>query len=525
MRLKQVLKMDDSKYNETFSPRTKEILKDGLLLKTTEALALQNANNYNFARRIAQEVALIFAGQAIKQLDVGHKVRAYSHLGILAPAGIGKDFAWDLIEESGIYPTGQIKVTRLDNVTEAALSGTIFESTFVPPPTVTYDVIAVMEAATLLSGSNAASLTASLRAMLEKGQYNRRMAKIAKLSEFIETGEEKAKKYVKQQMEKWEKRGMVLDLEQCSINVTTTSSWIISSAKFGSEVANKSLLSMGDINRFRWRTYLPSREERIQITTEVGSIPPTIVNSSERDACAHAWRATISNLKQLCPTGLVVPKDSQSHYERKNIWSETLNEINEQYSEFSKPQYFDELVSLRYSSEFYRLMYQHAALKQFARTSGSDFCFPDKFVIEKEDGQFAKQLWLNEYVPGIIDVVNDILRHQPKSGGSKGSKSALGKEIVLERLKKGSAKREELLKLCENKGISSYLLDNKILPELLADDLIVQISHGWYALKGKEQPIRIEECKKESEAKQDDTISPEEEFLELSEECKLEGED
>jgi hypothetical protein len=484
--------------DHALSQQATDILKSGQLLKTTEELTLQDSNNYDFARRIAQEVSLIFAGQAIKFLDIGHPVRAYSHLGILAPAGIGKDFAWDIIQDSGIFPTDQIKVGRVDNVTEAALSGTIVDSTIVPPPTVTHDVIAVMEASTLLSGSNAASLTASLRAMLEKGQYTRRLAKIAKLPEIIAKGDEKDKKYIESQIAKWGEKGMVVDVDQCAIEVKTTSSWIISSATFGTQIANKSLLSLGDINRLRWRTFLPNMEERIKITTEIGSLPPVTVNPEKRAACKEAWSATISNLKQVCRDGLVISRDDQSYYDRKNIWTETLNEIKEEYTEFKSADYFNEIVSLRYRTEFIRLMYQHAAFKQFARASGYDFAFPTKFILDnKEDGAFAKELWIKEYVPGIIEIVNDINRGQAKSGSQRVTKTAIGKSIVIERLKDGPAKRDELVKLCDAKSISPYLLDNKILPELLGAESIVQINHGWYALKDSE--LQKEDADKEPE--------------------------
>jgi len=81
----------------------RRILLDGRLLRTIESLALQHSNKFDFARRIIQEFALILAGRLIRYLNVGKRDRAYSHAGIYAPLGTGKDYSWRLIENSGIY--------------------------------------------------------------------------------------------------------------------------------------------------------------------------------------------------------------------------------------------------------------------------------------------------------------------------------------------------------------------------------------------------------------------------------------
>lgn len=104
------------------------ILLDGRLLLTIESLALQLSNKFDFARRIIQEFTLILAGQLIKYLNVGQRDRAYSHAGIYTPPGLGKDYSWRLIENCGIFPFDIIRIRRMENITEAALIGTITEN-------------------------------------------------------------------------------------------------------------------------------------------------------------------------------------------------------------------------------------------------------------------------------------------------------------------------------------------------------------------------------------------------------------
>jgi hypothetical protein len=402
-----------------------------------------------------------------------------------------KVYAWSIATNSGIFPSGKFRITKLDNITEAVLEGTIFENKIVPPPTVTEDIIAVMEAATLLSGPNAAALSADLRAMLEKGEYSRRLAKIGKLDEMIQTAaDDKKIGYILSQMTEFEKIGMKIVTKTCEIQIKTTTSWIISSASFGSHAANnKSLLSMGDLNRFRWRSYLPSRDERLQITSEVGSLPPVICNSTKRTICNEAWITTIDSLRKLSIDNFAVPRDEQSYLGRKNSWDEMIKEAKDKHKKLESETYYNQIVNMRTRAEFTRLMYQHAALKQFARDTGTDCSFPEKFIIDyKEDGEFAKTLCINEYKPTLIDVIHDIVGNQTKAYSCRITKTTIGEQVVLERLKTGHAKRDELVKLCEAQGISQYTLDNQILPYLLNQARIKRLDHGSYALLEQTQP-------------------------------------
>jgi hypothetical protein len=474
------------------NPEAKKILKDGALLETTEALALQVSNDYDFARRIIEEISLIYSGQIIKRLNIGQPDRAYSHAGFYAPPGLGKDFGWKIAASSGILPTDTFRLTKLENVTEAALSGSINELTLVLPPTVTEDVIFVGEYATLNRRSSAAAITADMRAILESGQYSRRLVKIGRLKEELQTNPDSSQaKYVKRQLVDYEKYGMHIDLNKCEISVKSTTSWVVASARFGAESQyGRSLLSMGDINRYRWRSYLPEREERLKITSLIGSLPPITVDAGAKIACREAWATLISSMRKSDVNGLVVPRDEQSFHERQRIWDETQELVMDTFqNEMHDEVYFSQLFNMRTRAEFTRVMYQHAALKQYARNTGGDFCLPEKFVIDyNEDGEFAKQYWLSEYVPSMIDVINDVLR--TTSITKKSQRETLTSriiEIVTDRLANGRAKREELVELLKAKGIKYYLLDSKVLPLLIEREIIIRDSFGYYSLAEKSQ--------------------------------------
>lgn len=481
------------------SPEAKKLLQDGLLLDTTEALALQTSNNYDFARRIVQEIALINGGQMIKHLNVGQLDRATSHAGLYAPPGLGKDFGWKIAASSGIFPSDALRMTKLENVTEAALSGSLNEITIVPPPTVTEDLIFVGEYATLNRGSQAASISADMRAILESGEYTRRMVKIGLLKEILHTKPDSPQaNYIQEQLVSCAKLGMTIDLDKCQISIKSTTSWIVSSAKFGSETHyGRSLLSMGDINRYRWISYLPEREERLNITSQIGSLPPIIVDTERRKTCKEAWSILFKNMRNNS-TGLVVPRDEQSYYSRQKVWEDTQKlSVDTYFMELTNEIYFNQLVNMRTRAEFTRLMYQHAVLKQFARNSGCDFGLPEKFVIDyDEDGEFAKEYWVNEYVPSMIDLISDVLSNsetQPRS--SRVTLTSKITSTVVERLRKGPAKREELIAMLDSSGIKPYLLDTQVLPILLKYGIIKRTEFGIYALT-EDADIRLKSLEK-----------------------------
>jgi len=349
-------------------------------------------------------------------------------------------------------------------------------------------LIVTSEWASLASGTDASSIMADLRIMWENGKYSRRLAKIGKLDEILETAQVETAAYIQRQIDEYKKKGLYVDTSECKIHVETTSSWIIASADFGSQTKfGKSLLNLGDLCRIRWISYHPGREERIKVISDVGSLPPITFSTIEENACNEAWKTLIPALKKAHPEGITVPRDSQSCYERKRIWDETVKEMIDIYPQLEKNVNFNQSVSLRSRSEFRRLVYQYAATQQFARDSGNDLSISEKFQIDyKEDGEFAKRLWLEEYVPSLLDVISNV-SSSPAKPAKRPTKTKIGMDLVLERLENGSAKREELLVLVEKNGISSYLLDNQILPRLIKIKLIVKDSQGWYSLKDNKQ--------------------------------------
>jgi len=457
------------------SPTARKLLLDGELLEVTETLALKLAHGYDFAKRMIQEISLIIAGQSIKFLDIGLPDRGFSHAAFYGAHGYGRDFTWRIAETSGIFPINDpIRAKRLDNITEAALIGTVEEYHILPPPTVTEDILFVGEYATLAKGQNAEGMAANLCSMLETGEYHRRLAKVVKLREILDDPNDRRRKRLVGDIEECKHMGMHIDVNRGAIRVDTTTSWIISSARFGSEVVQgRPLLSMGDVDRYRWRSFSPTREERLKVTSEVGSLPPVDINATEISAVNEAWRILHTTLKEMTATrSIKVPRDDMSYQLRKRIWDDTQKEMLELYPDM-KDIYEDQLVTLRATAEFRRLMYQHAALKQFARNQGHDFAEPGKFVIDyEEDGEFAKQLWLTEYVPSLMEVVDDILHSSLLRRSRTVTFSEKGSEVVLKRLEEGSAAHDELVEVAADAGIKKSLLSNVVLPTLLKKDLI-----------------------------------------------------
>ena len=187
-------------------------------------------------------------------------------------------------------------------------------------------------------------------------------------------------------------------------------------------------------------------------------------------------------MKAICGQGVNIPRDSQSYYDRQKIWDETTKEMLDTYTQLEDEIYYNQLMSLRNVSEFRRLMYQHAALKQFSRSNGNDLSTPDKFLIDYNyDGKFAKRLWIDEYVPSMIDIINNVLSKSEQST-KKVTKTKLGINLTLERLSKGPVKRSELVDIAQKNNISQYTIDNQILPILLKQGLIKRLDHGCYEL-------------------------------------------
>jgi hypothetical protein len=337
-----------------------------------------------------------------------------------------------------------------------------------------------------MRGSNADTLAANMRSLTETGEYYRRLAKVVGLKAITNDARNENRQRLQEDIARFGKMGMDIDVDTGEIHVKTTASWIISSARFGSELAyGKPLLGLGDIDRYRWRSYLPSREERIRVTSEVGSLPPIDVNSVNLRIVNEAWRMLLHAMRRMTTNKTIeLPKDEASYQIRKKIWDDTQKEMFEAHPDM-KAVYEDQLVNLRAISEFRRLIYQHAAVKQFERDQGYDFAEPGKFVIDyEEDGEFAKRLWLTEYVPSMMDVVDDITKYEPLRKSKRTETSTQrGEDIVLKRLEKGPAEPKELVKLAEDAGVRTSLFNNYALPTLLKKGLICKPHYGLYKLK------------------------------------------
>lgn len=470
------------------SREAKQILLDGQLLEKTEAVALKLSHNYDFARRMIEEICLILGGQALKHINIGIETRAFSHAGFYGAHGFGRDFTWDIATKSGIFPINNpIRVTRLDNITEAALIGTISESQIVPPITITHDLVFVGEYSTLMRRPDADSLAASMRSLLETSEYRRRLAKAAGLNFILEGDDKKRKKSLEKALEEASKKGLFIDPSIGEIAVKTTTSWIISSARFGSDYTyGKPLLALGDVDRYRWRSHLPTKEERLEITAEVGSLPPIVASDIDVYSINEAWKFLLNTLyRKIGQNAMKVDSDEWSFQKRKKLWTDTQKLIFETYPELAE-QHVDQLINLRTRAEFRRLLIQHATMKQFQRDQGYDLSEPGKFIIDyKEDGEFAQNLWLEEYVPSMVDVIDDIQKYDPKRG-SKRSKNLTqkGEEIVKKRLENGLADTAELIKIVKTKGISASLLNNQILRKMLSDGIICKpTGFKYYKLK------------------------------------------
>ncbi|MGA2573919.1 MAG: winged helix-turn-helix domain-containing protein [Candidatus Methanomethylicaceae archaeon] len=471
----------------TLSDSAKKILIDGEILKKNEELALQIGNGYNFTRRIFQEISLIIAGQLIKWINSTDVLRGYSHAGIYASPGLGKDYAWTLAENSNIFPFDLLRASRVDNLTTATLYGTISAGGWiVPPVTITNDIIFVGEYSTLLRGNEQANLAADLRVFQETGHYSRRLAMLMELKTELENPHKKA--IIENELQRLKAQGLTIDLEKSELTVNSTTSWMINSARFGTQTSfGRPLLAMGDIDRLRWRSYLPDVDERRKIVLDVGSFPSVSIDIATAKALNEAWKYLAKFYKNN-NIGISIPFDEASHQKRKEVWIATQKEIEEKYGQL-EDKYTEQLVNLRSSSEFHRIMYQYAALKQFQRCQGYDFSIPDKFVIDyKEDGDFARKLWVEEYVPSLIDVVNDVLKldHRGSMKGPKLKEIAIRK--ILDILGNGPMSFEDIHSSFQEAEQISQPYLYKLLRKLV-DEGSISRKDGFYESVQAHQPV------------------------------------
>jgi len=101
-------------------------------------------------------------------------------------------------------------------------------------------------------------------------------------------------------------------------------------------------------------------------------------------------------------------------------------------------------------------------------------------TVEKQDVhraiKYAEKAW--KWFEKVIEIM-----HEPRvKSSTRVTQTNRGKSIVMEILKDGSKKREELLPTTRRAGISDSTVDNQILPSLIKDDLIKRDKSGWYSL-------------------------------------------
>lgn len=101
-------------------------------------------------------------------------------------------------------------------------------------------------------------------------------------------------------------------------------------------------------------------------------------------------------------------------------------------------------------------------------------------IVEKHDVERAIDYTSKAWT--WFEKVIEIKRESRQAENTKGFLTRTGRQIVIERLKEGPAKREELRLLVAKAGIDHSLLDNQILPSLIRDKTIERFKPGWYRL-------------------------------------------
>jgi len=101
-------------------------------------------------------------------------------------------------------------------------------------------------------------------------------------------------------------------------------------------------------------------------------------------------------------------------------------------------------------------------------------------TVEKHDVEraidYASKAWT------WFEKVLEIMRKPQQTENTKGSLTRKGRQIVIQRLKEGPAKREELRQLAAKADIDHSLLDNQILRLLIRENKIERFKPGWYRL-------------------------------------------
>ena len=104
---------------------------------------------------------------------------------------------------------------------------------------------------------------------------------------------------------------------------------------------------MGDIDRYRWRSYLPEKNERLKVVSDVGSLPPVTVNSSKIKVLNEAWGLLFTTLREMtAKQPIEVSRNGASHQARKKVWDDIQKEMFERFTDM-KEEYVDQQATLR----------------------------------------------------------------------------------------------------------------------------------------------------------------------------------
>jgi len=432
--------MIPSKRNEALA-----ILERGELLQAMEQIAYTENNNDEWHRRCARALALVLAGQCLRRAKDG--TRLYSHLGLYQPKGMGRGHFLRWIDSTKAIPKpyfdGEQKqingfsIVSLDAASDAALASSVTtEGTIKPSVLVRNDIVKVEEFATLMAPGNE-GLMSNVRRILEDGNFTRDLLKLMRFREILKDAERAEKQLsttkkltdrqilelakvvdrgemLKKDLEKWRKRGLSIDIEEGRMSLRSHASWIISSARFGDTSRTKPLLDLGDLDRYVWVSNIPSLAERKAIIRKVGFNPVPEKCEYDPEAVNEAWSLlfNVTGKFRLKSQSIELPRSEELSEKMVSYWDATERSLLEEFTEVITERHQEEFNTLRYMDEFKRVALQHATLMQFKRDSS--FGLTPTLVIDyDEDFAFARDVFLSEYIPSFIEVMNDVQRTWP----------------------------------------------------------------------------------------------------------------
>jgi len=137
----------------------------------------------------------------------------------------------------------------------------------------------------------------------------------------------------------------------------------------------------------------------------------------------------------------------------------------------------DEILNPRTIGDIIRELVAHAFLRTATRNG---FTTIEQLEYTEEDRDFIlKRLY------HFIEFKINPLFHTDRASlrGKRSLVSEAGKEVVLEQLRDGSKKREDLISHVKEVGASKSTLDNVIFPSLVRDNRICKPAYNFYRLK------------------------------------------